>query len=67
MAVTDEEYKMAQEFVSSIPDTMPEGVSTLEELKAYQAEVEKYKAESKTLKGKIKHLFQRNKPEGINL
>ena len=63
--VTDEEYLAAENFVTSIPETLPEGISTLEELRIYQEELAKQEAEAKTLKGKIKNLFKRNKTERI--
>ncbi len=58
--VTDEEYENAENFVSNIPETMPENVTTLEELKLYQEELAKAEAENKTLKGKIKNLFKKS-------
>lgn len=63
--VTEEEYDNAEQFVSSVPENLPEGVSTLEELRAYQDELSKIEAENKTIKGKIKNLFKKNKTEQI--
>ncbi len=57
--VTEEEYAQAEQFVASIPENMPEGVSTLEELKAYQEQLAKEEAESKTFFGKIKKFFKK--------
>ena len=57
--VTEEEYALAEQFVSSIPDNMPEGVTTLEELRIYQAEQAKIEAENKTLFGKVKNFFKK--------
>ena len=56
--VTEEEYNMAEQFVSSIPDTLPENVTTYEELKLYQQEQARIEAENKTIKGKIKNFFK---------
>ena len=56
--VTEEEYNMAEHFVSSIPDTLPENVTTYEELKLYQQEQARIEAENKTIKGKIKNFFK---------
>ena len=38
---------------------MPEGVTTLEELRIYQAEQAKIEAENKTLFGKVKNFFKK--------
>ncbi len=64
--VTEEEYKMAEDFVSSIPENMPEGISTLEELRAFQAEVEQEREMQKTLIGKVKFFFKKDK-KSVNL
>ena len=57
--VTEEEYENAEQFVSSIPDEMPEGITTLSELQLYREEQARMEAENKTLKGKLKNIFKK--------
>ncbi|MFI3300536.1 MAG: AsmA-like C-terminal region-containing protein [Candidatus Gastranaerophilales bacterium] len=63
--VTIEEFNKAEEYVVAIPDEMPEGVETMEQVLQYQKDMEEYKENSKTLSGKIKNMINvKNAPDG---